>query len=67
MDHFNDVFTTFLGLESGSGQWRDRKISDFIKKSFICVPKMNESRMGLERHEDEKLMTEFTFLGELFL
>jgi len=27
--------------------------SDFIKKIFICVPKMNESLMGLERHEGE--------------
>jgi len=42
MDYFNDVFT-FLWLESGSFivcQWRDRKLSDFIKKIFICVPEM---------------------------
>jgi len=41
MDYFYDVFTTSLGLESGSCvncQWRDIKLSD-----FICVPKMNES------------------------
>jgi len=44
MDYFNDVFT-ILGLESGSCvgfQWSDRKLSDFIKKIFIFVPKMNE-------------------------
>jgi len=29
------------------------EISDLIKNIFICVPKMNESLMGLEQHEDE--------------
>ncbi len=33
--------------------WRVRKLSDFIKNSLICVPKMNENLMGLERHEGE--------------
>jgi len=28
-----------------------RKLSDFIKKIFICVTKMNESLKGLERHD----------------
>ncbi|XP_067253860.1 cilia- and flagella-associated protein 298 isoform X1 [Chanodichthys erythropterus] len=28
--------------------WRDRKLSDFIKKIFICVPKMNEIRVWNE-------------------
>ncbi len=32
---------------------RDRKLSDFIKNIFICVPKMNEGLTGLERHEGE--------------
>jgi len=52
---FVDVFT-FLRLESGSCvgcQWRDRKLSDFIKKIFICVPKMSECLTGLERLEGE--------------
>jgi len=40
----------FLKLQSGSWvvyscQWRDRKLSDFIKKIFICVPK-NERKFG---------------------
>jgi len=53
MDYFNDVFTTFLGLESGRCQWRDRKLSDFIKKIFIGVLKMNKSLTGLEWHDGE--------------
>jgi len=38
MGYFNDVFNTFQGLESGSCidcQWRDRKLTDFIKNIFI--------------------------------
>ncbi len=31
MDYFNDVLTSFLGLEGGSFV-RARKLSDFIKK-----------------------------------
>jgi len=45
MDYFNDVFSTFMDLKSGicvASLWRDRKLSDFIKNIFICVPKMNE-------------------------
>jgi len=45
INYFNYyVFTTFLGLESGrciavcGGL---RKLSDFIKNTFICVLKMN--------------------------
>ncbi len=57
MDYFNDVLTTFLGLDrsiyiavyGGS----KKKLSDFIKNIFICVSKMNEGLMGLERHEGE--------------
>jgi len=51
MDYFNDVFTTFLGPENGIAigcNWRDRKFSNFMKKIFICVPKMNECLMGLK-------------------
>lgn len=56
MDYFNDVFTTFLDLESASCiacQWRDRKLSGFIKDISICAPKSNESLPGLERHDGE--------------
>ncbi len=50
MDYFNDVLTTFLGLEDFSCI---PKLSDFIKNILICVPKMNEGLKGLERHEGE--------------
>ncbi len=29
------------------------KLSDFVKNILICVSKMNEGLMGLERHEGE--------------
>ncbi len=38
-----------------------------IKNILTCVPKMNEGVTGLERHEGEQLMTEFSLLGELYL
>ncbi len=58
-----------------SGQWtcqlccclcRVRKFLYFIKNILICVLKMNECLTGLERHEADKLMTKFLFLGELY-
>jgi len=61
MNRFNLGFYSRL---SSSCQWRDRNLSDFIKKIFICVLKMNESLTGLEGHEGEELMTEFSFLGQ---
>ncbi len=42
-------------------------LSEFIKHILISVLKMNEGLTGLERHEGESLMTEFLFLGELYL
>ena len=56
MDYLNNVFTTFLGLESCSyvAVYRGvRKLSDFIENILICVPKMNEGLTSLERHEGE--------------
>ncbi len=48
MDYFNDVRTTFLGLECVSCiAIRVRKLSDFIKNILICVLKMNEGLMSL--------------------
>jgi len=38
MDYFNDVFTTFLGLESGSCigfQWRDSKLRFHYKEKKV--------------------------------
>jgi len=40
---------------------------DFIKNILICVPKMNAGLTGVEQHEGESLMTEFSFLGKLTL
>ncbi len=45
MDYFNDVFLTFLGLESVSfiAVYRgEETTSDLIKNILICVPKMNK-------------------------
>ncbi len=89
MDYFNDVLTTFLGLECGSSMavYAGSESSRISSKIFfiivfyfllyllyiciflyiICVPKMNKGLTGLERHEGEYLMTEFSFLGELTL
>ncbi len=58
MDYLNEVRTTFLGLEHGSSlavyagsesSW----LLDFIKNILICVSKMNECLIDLERHEGE--------------
>ncbi len=70
MDYFNDVLATFLSLDHVrilAVYGRVRELSEFIKNILICVPKINEGLMGLERHEGEQLMTEFSFLGELSL
>ncbi len=57
----------FLKRQSFGGmdfQWRDRNLSGFIKN---CILKMNKSLMGLERHEGDQMMSEFSFLGEIIL
>jgi len=41
--------------------------SDLILNILICVQKMNEGLTGLEQHESELILTEFSFLGELTL
>ncbi len=64
VDYFNDVLTTFLGLDwvscvavygggGGGGGGGVRKLSDFIKNILICVLKMNEGLTGLKQHEGE--------------
>ncbi len=70
MDYFNNVLTTFLGLECVSSfAVYARSESSWISSENIlnCVPKMKEGLMYLEQHEGEYLMTLFTFLGELTL
>ncbi len=56
MDYFIDVLATFLCVDRGdilAVYGRVRELSEFIKNILICVPKMNEDLMGLERHEGE--------------
>ncbi len=51
MDYFNNILTTFLGLDRVSCcLCRVKKLLDFIKNILICVPKMNEGLTGLEQH-----------------
>ncbi len=44
MDYFNNVLTTFLGLERGG------YLAVYI---LICIPKMSKGLAGLEWHEGE--------------
>ncbi len=70
MDYFNNVLTTFLGLECVScvAVYRGSESSWISSKHIlICVWKMNEGLMGLEQVEGECLITEFIFWGELSL
>ncbi len=55
MDYFNNVLTTFLGLDCIScvTVYAGSESSDFIKNILICVPEMNEGLGGLERHEGQ--------------
>ncbi|XP_051730999.1 tumor necrosis factor alpha-induced protein 2-like isoform X2 [Ctenopharyngodon idella] len=58
MNCFKYVFSSFLGIESVNYLPVNGGLtepSDFIKNILICVLKMNEGRMGVERHEEEDL------------
>ncbi len=46
---------------NGNQNWLDTKISSF------CVPPKKEGDLGLEKHEDEQMLTEQSLLGELSL
>ncbi len=70
MNCFKYVFSSFLGFEKGgviAGDAGLTEPSDFFKNILICVPKVNAGLTGVERHEGEKLMKEFSFLDELTL
>ncbi len=54
MDYFNNVLITFLGLERGSCFAVYAGSKSFIKNILICVQRMNEGLMGLERQEGEQ-------------
>ncbi len=61
MDYFDDVFHTFLGIDSyllGS-EWDSHKV--FIQNIFNYVPKMNKAFTGLEGHG--RKWQHFHFLG----
>lgn len=60
MNYFNDVLTSFLGLECFSFvalAMEGQKALGFNKKKkksfLICVPKMKKGYTGLERHESK--------------
>ncbi len=53
MDYFDDVFHTFLGLDSVNCSAVNGTVTSlpvFIQNILNCVPKMNEDFTGLERH-----------------
>jgi len=50
-----DMYSSWQGdrwLHIGC-QWRDRNLSDSIKKILICVLKMDKCLTGLKQHESE--------------
>ncbi len=54
MDYVNDVLNTFLGLELVLLSVRESESSQIPSKNIlICVPKMNQGLMDLERHKGE--------------
>ncbi len=56
MDYFNDLLATYLSVDHVRNlavYERVRELSEFIKNILICVPKMDESLTGFERHEGE--------------
>ncbi len=56
MDNFNDVFHTFLGLDSANCLAVNGMVTslpDFIQNILNCVQKTNEAFTGLEQHGGE--------------
>ncbi len=56
MDLFYNAFVTFFNILCFGYldfQRRARNHLGFIKNILICVSKINQSIMGLERHEDK--------------
>ncbi len=70
MDYFTDLLATFLDVDRVNYiavYVRARELSESIKNILICVPKMNETFTGLERHGGKWLMTTFPFWGGVTL
>ncbi len=64
----NNFLNTFLWLEGFSyiAVYAGSEISWISSKNIlICVTKMKQGLIGLQRHEREQLMTEYKFLSEL--
>ncbi len=64
MDYSDDVFQTFLGLDSVNCLAVNGTVTSlpvFIQNILNCVPKTNEAFTGLERHGGKRLMTKFHF------
>ncbi len=51
-NYFNDVLTTFRALDLSVALrfMEGQRALDLIKNIFICVPKIKEGLMSLERH-----------------
>ncbi len=70
MDYFEDVFYTFLGLDSViylAVNGTDTSLPVSIQNILNCVSRMNEAFTGLERHRGKLLMTKFAFWGGVSL
>ncbi len=70
MDYSDNVFYTFLGLDSVNCLAVNGTVTSlpvFIQNILNCVPKMNEAFTGLERHGGKRLMTTFSFWGGVTL
>ncbi len=66
MDYFDDVFHTFLGLDSGIYLAVNGTVTN-LPVILNCVPKTNKTFTGLERHEGKWLMKKKTFWGGVTL
>jgi len=42
-------------------------VTNILQNILFCAQQKRETHTGLEQHEGEKMMTEFSFLGELSL
>ncbi len=66
MDYFDDVFNTFLDLDSVIYLAFNGTVTSlpvFIQNILNCVPKTNEAFTGLERYGGKWLMTKVSFWG----
>ncbi len=69
MDYFDDVFNTFLGLDSAIyyavNEWDSHtSLPVFIQNILNWVPKMNNAFTGLEQHGVSDYWLNFHFAVE---